>query len=183
MKPLRFCSIGLSLTIASTASADLMFDIPEWHQVGSGSNTAYVVIDFSATNYPTYAWSYAWDGDATVHDMLLALDSAAGLMYDWTDWGSGIFVNNFAYGSPAGDPDLYWSHSLGDVFGGDPNWTDAAAGTNYTSISNGSISGWYNGFNEDYSAIPPSLEGLLIPAPASIALAAICGIGSRRRRR
>ncbi|MDP7029472.1 MAG: hypothetical protein QF733_04545 [Phycisphaerales bacterium] len=168
---------------ASAASADLIFDIPDWSQVGSGEHTAYVVIDFTATNYPVYAWSYSWDGDASVHDMLLAIEADAGLMYDWTDWGSGIFVNNFAYGSPAGDPDLYWSHALGTVQGNGPDWSDAVAGTDLTPITNGMISGWYNGFNEDFSAIPPDLTSVLVPAPSAlVALLLGCSMGRQRRR-
>ncbi len=173
-------AVGAAVTWS--ASADLMFDVPDWRQVGSGSNTAYAVIDFSATSYPVYAWSYSWEGEASVHDMLLALDAEAGLWYDWTDWGSGIFVDNFAYGSPAGDPSLYWAHSLGDVFGNGPDWSDALAGTDDTSLTNGMISGWYNGFNEDFSAIPPNLASVLVPAPSAAVVLILAG-GVRRRRR
>ena len=82
--------------ITSIASADIALDIT-W-STGSGDNTAYAVIDFSATTYSAYAFSYSWDGTATVHDMLLALNTE-GLGYDWTDWGSGIYINNFSYWS------------------------------------------------------------------------------------
>ncbi|MDG1838344.1 MAG: hypothetical protein P8I91_06040 [Phycisphaerales bacterium] len=165
--------------ITSIASADIALDIT-W-STGSGDNTAYAVIDFSATADPVYAFSYSWDDTATVHDMLLALN-ADGLGYDWTDWGSGIFINNFSYGNPVGNPDYYWAHSLGTVTDDGPNWTDAMLGVDMIELSDGFISGWYNGFNDDYSAIPPTLPLVAVPAPGGIA-AMLLALALHRRRR
>lgn len=174
--PMRILALIASASLLSTASADLVLDLTA--SVGTGNNTAYAVIDFSATNYPVYAFSYSWDGEASVHDMLLALE-AVGLGYEWTDWGTGIFADNFHYGSPAGDPNLYWAHSSGTIANGGPNWSDATTSVDLADLSDGDISGWHNGFNDDYSAIPPSLP--LIPAPASFILLAGLGIARRRR--
>jgi len=172
-------SFAATIALTTTFShADLQIDVNA--SAGEGDHTAYAVIDFSATNYGVYAFSYSWNGDATVHDMLLALEDEVSLMYAWTDWGSGIFVDNFAWGSPAGNPDYYWAHSLGTIFGDGPDWSDAYLGVEQTVIADGAISGWYNGFNDDYSAIPPALP--LIPGPGGLALLAAIAAGPRRRR-
>ena len=174
------CMLGAAL-VASTAVASADIDLEITCSIGSGDNTAYAVIDFSATTYPVYAFSYSWDGSATVHDMLLALN-VEGLGYDWTDWGSGIYIDNFSYGSPAGNPDYYWAHSLGTVTDGGPNWADAMLGVNMIELSDGFISGWYNGFNDDFSAIPPTLPLATVPAPSGVAVMFLAFARHRRRR-
>ena len=42
------------------------------------------------------------------------------------------------------------------------------------------IAGWYNGFNDDYSAIPPTLPLTAIPNPATMTVFML--LGGRRRR-
>ena len=173
---MRFLSICIVCLLASRATADLVLDLTS--SVGSGDQTAYAVFDFSATEAPTYAFSYSWSGEASVHDMLLALESI-GLGYEWTAWGSAIFADNFAYADAAGDASYYWAHSLGTIADGGPDWSSASAGAESTMLSNGMISGWYNGFNDDFSTIPPSLP--LIPAPATVLLLAPALMCRRRR--
>ncbi|MCP4759459.1 MAG: hypothetical protein GY894_10550 [Planctomycetes bacterium] len=171
----------------TAASADLLIDenhiLDVTAVVGSGDNTSYAVIDFEATGGTFHAFAYNWSGSASAHDMLLAL-ADAGLTYDWTDWGSGIFTDNFAFGGETGDTSYYWAHSTASPAGnGTVDWTDAWSSVDATMLSNGFVSGWYNGFNEDYSAIPPSLPLSTIPAPATLAALALAGFGKRRNRR
>ena len=171
---------------ATAASADLLID--ETHvlditaTVGTGDNTSYAVIDFAATGGDSYAFAYNWSDEATTHDMLLAI-AGAGVTYEWTDWGSGIFADNFAFENTAGDAGLYWAHSTASPSGdGTVAWADAWSSVDATMLSDGLVSGWYNGFNDDYSAIPPSLPLSTIPAPGALTLLAFSGACSRRRR-
>ena len=149
-------------------------------ELGSGDQTAFTVIDFGATDGDVWAFSWSWTGVATTHDMLLAIESI-GLTYEWTDWGSGFFVDNFEWGADAGNPDLYWAHSLGSIADSDPQWSPAWSGVDATMLSDGMISGWYNGFNEDFSPIPPSLP--LIPAPSVLLMTALLALPVTCRRR
>ncbi|MDG2477323.1 MAG: hypothetical protein P8M32_05430 [Phycisphaerales bacterium] len=179
--------LATAAVIAMTplASADLlindgyMLDISA--TAGTGSSTSYLVIDFAATNGISFAFAYQWDGLATTHDMMLAL-SDIGLGYEWTDWGTGIFADNLTWDGQAGDSSLFWAHSLATPTGnGQVNWSDAWSSIDTTTLSDGLISGWYNGFNEDYSAITPTLPLIAVPGPASIAGLVVLGFGRRRR--
>jgi hypothetical protein len=175
------CIIGAALAaITSMATADLSLDIAA--SAGSGAYTSYAVIDFGATAGSSYAFAYSWSEDASVHDMLLALQDV-GLTYAWTDWGTGYFTDNFAYAGDAGEPTFYWAHSLGTIAGDDAGWSDAWSSVDMTPLSDGMISGWYNGFNDDYSAIPPSLPLSDVPGPATVILLGMAVVGSRHRRR
>lgn len=173
------CTLGTAIAITSSfAAADIELDITA--SIGTGSQTAYSVIDFEATGGGSFAFAYSWDGDASVHDMLLALEEV-GLAYEWTDWGFGIFADNFMWQDFAGDMDLYWAHSLSTVIGDETTWSDAWSSADQEVLVDGMISGWYNGFNEDFSAIPPSLPLAAIPGPSTVALLLICAHTRRRR--
>ncbi|MDP7070126.1 MAG: hypothetical protein QF561_02120 [Phycisphaerales bacterium] len=176
----------LSAAASLPASADLLIDEGDMLDitatVGIGDYTSYAVIDFAATGGASVAFEYHWSDSATAHDMLLAL-AGAGLSYDWTDWGSGIFADNFAFDGDAGDTSFYWAHSTASPAGdGMVHWTDAWSSVDATMLGDGLVSGWYNGFNEDYSAIPPSLPLTAIPAPATVVLLGMACLGGRRRR-
>jgi MYXO-CTERM domain-containing protein len=60
------------------------------------------------------------------------------------------------------------------------DWSDAWSAVDTTELSDGLISGWYNGFNDDYSAITPTLPLTAIPGPATVAVLVL--LGGRRRR-
>ena len=65
-----------------------------------------------------------------------------------------------------GDPANYWSHSLATPDGsGDVDWLAASGSVDVEWLMDGEISGWYNGFTDDYQTIPPSLPLTTIPAP------------------
>ena len=173
----------LSCTSIATANLviddGLMLDITA--TVGSGDSTSYAVIDFDATSGASYAFAYQWSGAANTHDRMLALESV-GLIYEWTDWGTGIFADNFAWSDAQGEASLYWAHSLCTPQGdGEVVWSDAWSSVDTTALSDGLISGWYNGFNDDYSAITPTLPLTAVPGPASIAVLSILMRGCRRR--
>ena len=163
------------------ASLGLELDITE--TVGSGEYSSYVVIDFEATEGSSWAFEYKFSSDElTVHDMLLNL-AQAGVGYSYTDWGAwGIFVDNFSFGENIGEANNYWAHSVGFSDGvGSLEWTAANEGVDSISLIDGLISGWFNGFNEDFSVINPSLP--LIPAPGSLFFISLGIFGHQRMRR
>jgi hypothetical protein len=168
----------------AATSANLLIDegiiLDVTATVGTGEFTSYAVIDFAATGGTSHAFAYQWSGEATAHDMLLALGEG-GLVYDWTDWGSGIFADNFAWNGDVGDTSYFWAHSLASPAGdGVVDWSDAWSAVDTTELSDGLISGWHNGFNDDYSAITPTLPLTAIPGPATVAVLVL--LGGRRRR-
>ncbi|MCH2133456.1 MAG: PEP-CTERM sorting domain-containing protein [Phycisphaerales bacterium] len=161
----------------------LVLDVTSW--TGTGTNTSYLVLDFEATGGDSYALGFRWDDTATVLDMFDSFTSNLGLLVELTTYdGYGTFVDNFSWGSESGDAMQYWTHSMSNPDGsGDVSWTDAYLGVESQLLSDGMISGWYNGYNEDYSAIPPSLPLATVPAPGVLALAGLFAMGTSRRRR
>ncbi|MCH2136269.1 MAG: hypothetical protein MK101_06760 [Phycisphaerales bacterium] len=185
---LRIFCIAATAAMSTPAIADLVIDestgatLDLTASAGSGEFTAYVVIDFEHTGGGSFAFSYSFDGEATVHDALFALVDQ-GLDYAFDDFGEwGIFAVNFGWGGAVGDAQNYWAHSLVTPDGsGTVDWSDAMSSVDTTWLSDGLLSGWYNGFNDDYSAITPSLP-LTVPTPGAIGLIGLLVIGSRRRR-
>ena len=180
-----FIAATALLAITSLASADLLIDeglvLDVTATIGTGDFTSYTVIDFAATGGQSWAFAYQWSGESTTHDMLQAL-GAAGLTYEWTDWGTGIFADNFGWSGDTGDAGLYWAHSLATPAGdGVVDWSDAWSAVDATALSDGLISGWYNGFNDDYSAITPTLPITAIPGPATMVVLMLVGGRGRRR--
>ncbi len=184
------CLVG-SLLAMSTVQADLIIDdqaglaldITAW--TGEGENTSYFVVDFEATGGSSYAFGYQWSGVETVMDMINSLSSETVFQAEMTSFGEfGTFIDNFTFMSDSGDPLNYWAHSLALPDGsGIVDWTAAGGGVEAEILSDGLISGWYNGFNEDFSVINPTLPLTNVPAPAGLALAGLAFLGTRRRRR
>jgi hypothetical protein len=181
--------IGAVTAITFVTTADLVIDdangliLDVTTTTGTGSSTAYFVIDFNFTGGDSYAFAYSFDGDATAHDAFLAFGDL-GLSYIFDDYGEwGIFANNFAWDGDIGDVDNYWAHSLATPDGsGVVDWSDAMSSVDTTSLTDGLLSGWYNGFNEDYSAIVPTLPLTAVPAPGVLALFGLSLCVRRRRR-
>ena len=46
---------------------------------------------------------------------------------------------------------------LGDVVDPGVEWAGSPVGVSDNLLSNNSLEGWYNGFNDDFSTIPPAL--------------------------
>lgn len=106
-KKLLFSTLGLMaftlLAKAQFTNSDLQY------YVGSGSDTAVLVIDFKdGTQDSSYAWGYLFDGNKTGEDMLNAVAQAD---ENFTVSISSGFLNDITYNSHAGIggmPD-YWS--------------------------------------------------------------------------
>ncbi len=150
------------------------------YSAGTGQNVSYHVIDFAATGGESYAFEYHFDGPTeSAHAALLAIDAAGPLSYDFTnyDFGGGLvpFADNFSYLSDVGDPNIFWSYSLGSYagLGTDVTWAGAPTGAGEQMLTDGSWHGWYNGFN-GWDAIGPSVPAVggagVIPEPTSLLL-------------
>lgn len=189
MHTLRCIAIVAATALTSATTAALVIDeangliLDVTVTAGTGSSTAYFVIDFTYTSGDSYAFAYNFDGDATAHDAFLAFGDL-GLNYSFNDYGDwGIFANNFAWTGDSGDADNYWAHSIASPDGsGVVNWSDAMSSVDTTTLTDGFLSGWYNGFNDDFSAIAPTLPLTTVPAPGAIALLALGLCHTRRRR-
>ncbi|HCD29886.1 MAG TPA: hypothetical protein DEQ73_04695 [Phycisphaerales bacterium] len=185
---IRTTFAAAALAVVSTANADLVIDsalgttLDVSHSVGSGDLTSYMVIDFGATGGDSVAFSYSWSGPtmATSNDMIEAIVAAGFLSWEYTDYSFGRAVDNFSYGDMTGDANFFWGLSLGDVVDPGVEWVGSPVGLSDNLLSNNSLEGWYNGFNEDYSTIPPALP--LVPAPGVMTALMLVAGQSRRRR-
>ena len=150
------------------------------YSAGTGENVSYHVVDFASTGGESFAFAYHFDGPTqSAHDALLTIDAAGDLSYAFTnyDFGGGLvaFADNFSYLTDTGDPNIFWSYSLGSYagWGTDVTWSGAPTGAGEQMLTDGSWHGWYNGFN-GWDAIGPSVPAVggagVIPEPASIGL-------------
>ena len=188
-RSIAVCLVGL-LSGISSANADLIIDdaqglaldVTSW--VGEGENTSFFVVDFEATGGDSYAFGYQWSGTETVLDMINELSAETAFEAEMTSFeGFGTFIDNFSFLSESGDTANYWAHSLAIPTGsGIVDWTAAGGGVESELLFDGLISGWYNGFNEDFSVINPTLPLTNVPAPAGLAVVGLALVGTRRRR-
>ena len=117
---------------------------------------------------------------ATSNDMIEAIVAAGFLSWEYTDYSFGRSVDNFTYGDMTGDASFFWGLSLGDVVDPGVEWVGSPVGVSDNFLSNNSLEGWYNGFNDDFSTIPPALP--LVPAPGVMTALLMVAGPSRRRR-
>ena len=188
-------AVAALLASASAVQADLFIDsanneiLDITATVGTGANTSYLIVDFAATGGDTYAFAYGWDDvlapaePLTSHDMLLevAIETAFGASISSSAFGA--FVNNFLYANDVGNPDNFWSFSLGDVIDPGVQWTSPAFGIDDRQLADGSLDGWYNGFTDDFDSIPPMIPTVQIPGPAGVMMFAAALLVGRPRRR
>ena len=93
---------NISTKQESQLRADASFtfdDIQYW--VGNGSNKAALVIEWHDGNRPdAMVWGYRWDGEATGHDMIVAIakaDQKLLLLTQYTGW-MGYTIDGIGYG-------------------------------------------------------------------------------------
>ena len=93
---------NISTKQESQLRADASFtfdDIQYW--VGTGSNKAALVIEWHDGNRPdAMVWGYRWDGEATGHDMIVAIaqaDPRLVLLTQYTGW-MGYTIDGIGYG-------------------------------------------------------------------------------------
>lgn len=139
------------------------FSIEYW--AGTGANQAVMVVDFAATGGQSYSFGYRWDGTATGYDMVQSIAAAGDLDFTATTFpGFGTYIDNFTYGSEAGNIDFYWQYFTGIPAGGSVTWNSSMIGMGERVLADGRIDGWYNGF--DPGAAPR------VPEPTTALLAA-----------
>ncbi len=157
--------------------------------VGAGANTSYVIIDFAETGGDSWAFAFQWDTSMaptdplTSTDMLNAIDAATLLDADISSSDFGSFVNNFSFDGDVGNPDNFWSFTLGEVIDPGIEWTSSPIGIDGRELADGSLDGWYNGFTDEFDSIPPSVPTTQIPTPMSIAAIVPALLCTRRGRR
>jgi hypothetical protein len=157
---------------------------------GQGMHRSYLIVDFGATGGGAYAWEWRWNpgDDARGATMLLAIRDQTELeaqLGGEDGQGFGIFVENFALPAAGelGDPGAFWSYWTAEVDDVDPGiaWNESQVGASFRTLANGSIDGWYNGFDGTTPAVPV----VQVPGPAAawlLAIAGACGSRCRRRR-
>ncbi len=141
-------------TALGTTIGGTEFDLEYW--AGTGANQAVMVVDFAATGGQSYSFGFQWDGTATGYDMVQAVAGAGALDFAATTFpGFGTYIDNFLYGSEAGNVSYYWQYFTGTPTGGTVAWTSSMIGMSDRILSDGSIDGWYNGFNPGASPRAP----------------------------
>lgn len=183
-----------AVMFAADVNAALTYDVSSIEDsVGSGDNSATIVVDFAPASYLVF--TYNWDDfeAPTGFDSTVALDDGTTNTIDVTvatySWGSMItdfdhpaaakidYINDF--GSPV--ETLGWGYYISDD---NETWTSPGWGANYYSMQDGDTVTWvwtnsapeghpdgwgiqYRGPGELPQAIPP------VPEPATMAIFAL----------
>jgi hypothetical protein len=116
--------LALSTSLTTIAGIVGMDDIEYW--VGSGANSAALVIDFNdGRTSESYVWGYRWDGTACGADMLIAIAAAdANLTLDYEGDGTDSFLlNSVSYYSQtqtkAADWSVFWNYYVAGGYASD----------------------------------------------------------------
>ena len=151
--------------------------IENW--VGSGSNSAVVVVDFGTKSY---AFGYNWEGTKSGADMMVDINAAnVGMVMSYsTDPQFGIFVSEIAYHNQPKRATTglwpgwnYYNSTDGQA------WSSSWIGASDTILTNGSWDAWnYTGFDpKTYAATAPDPVTPVVPEPSSImALCSLTGL-------
>lgn len=196
------CGVSFSAPVVaevvSFAGVDLEIDAT----VGSGANRTVLVVDWDSFGGPyasaSHAFLYQWDGEATVLDLLTALQDSA--VFTFTTGFGGGFLNNIAYTDTDGDThtnpvDGNWelasgTNPLGAWEGFDlsnPDWDFSVLGIDQELLVDGQFEGINAVFfdpNNNFERVGTALTVPIVPEPGTAALVA-CGalLFSRRARR
>lgn len=143
-------------------------DVKEW--AGAGSNTAFVVVDFSPS--PTESGELVFgvrftSATITSEEALNLIAAETDLVMDAGYWpGLGMFINNFTYDmgnhyrltKPAG---AYWSLFTSPVYG--DRWISSMIGASARTLEDGDCDGWLANPNWD-GTTPNGPRDFAIPA-------------------
>lgn len=196
-------------TVPSTALAQ--FDPLVEAFIGSGSKTAYLVLDFQSS---AYTFGYRYDGvNVPAGDMIAAVDTALSSfsvdMPGDRNSGFGRFINGFGYGTNAlgsftsnfsTPPYFGWHYfiSTSSLSTASPLWTeslwgvDGRSGTNPagtlqnldTHVWHGFSWGQYDTNTFAFLGAPPKVSaGSSAPEPGTLGLLALGAVGLRFYRR
>lgn len=151
------------------------------YSVGSGSNTAYVAVDF---DYGTsFVFEYKWNGVATGYDAIAAIADAGALDITIKTFSFGPMVTDLVY--PGGVKISYTDPYAGWAYFNSANgesWSSSGVGAAGRSLSNGVWDSWvWTDWAPDYSASrqPGSNP---IPEPATMAMLGLGIIFATRKK-
>lgn len=150
--------------------------------VGTGDSHSTVQIQFSDGD--SYLFDVAWSGTTTGMDLLEIIDASLAedffvLTTDdfgWGDFVSGLGVaNDYEYGTGDLWPTVenYWHYWTDDIVDGDEDWESSWVGASDHIALDGGWEAW---------VFISSGEPEAVPAPGALALLALTGANSRRRR-
>ena len=108
---------------------------------GSGSNTAYFVVDFGGNGGTSHGFGYRWDGTQTADNALLAIDAAGALDMTYGNFGTpaapNLFIQRLTDPPNTDLPDFnvdgrFWDYFLAPTpprmsHGPNQRWASAAA--------------------------------------------------------
>jgi hypothetical protein len=190
--------ISTLILSAMTISQAIQFDsIRYW--VGSGSNQAALVVDFTGGAGPrSFVWGYRFNGSATGEQMLRDIGAHdPTLSADIQSFSFGAFLDRISY-TPVPlavtftgasnftvSPYKYWSYFTG-VSGAITNWVSANVGMSARTLTNGSVDGW--SFTTDANFGPgvapaPAVAANPVPEPATMIVLGLGALGVFRRKR
>lgn len=172
-KELFLISGIISLVILmNSASAYSIEDLQLEGSYGTGSNTAYVVVDFAPYNgqEDSFAFEAAFDGTI---DGIQLLDVIADNESRFSYSAPGGFMNDVWYTDSQGTQyhsdyvwtdteQRYWGYWVSDDLG--ESWGYSGSGADGTDVTDGDTNGWLALPGDDYTSTPVTP----VPEPASI---------------
>ncbi|MFP3937376.1 MAG: PEP-CTERM sorting domain-containing protein, partial [Phycisphaerae bacterium] len=143
--------------------------------VGSGANTAYMLINFS--DGANYQFDVSFDGETSGIGLFDIIESDTTLVTDRTIYGDDAFIDGVTYGDHSdvgfGGGEDWWHYWIRES--DSDGWQSPGYGASSRTVTDGSWDGWVYG-----SAGEP------VPEPTSLMVLAVAGgavTALRRRRR
>lgn len=173
MKNSVMTAVMMVVVMGGVAFGSLTYSGAAEYSAGSGSNTAYIAVDFDYGN--AFVFEYKYDGSKTGWDALQAIANAGVLDIAYKTYSFGPMVTDLAY--PGGvkinysDPYAGWAYFISH---NGESWSSPWVGASGRSLANGAWDSWvWTDWAPDYSASrqPGSLP---VPEPATMA---ILGLG------
>jgi PEP-CTERM motif len=174
---MKFASPCLATPVLSVPLPGGYFDAEYF--AGTGSKTAYFVVDFDGNGGSPHGFGYHWNGTQTADNALLAIDAAGALDMTYGNFGTASAPNLFIQrltDLPNTDlPDFNVDGRFWDYFQGTyavPNvaWTESSVGISGRDFATGNIiqtlaDGGFYGFYASANATQPRLP-VSVPEPA-----------------
>ena len=189
---LFLCLTAAAVSLPAVRSAAA---VVEAYDVGSGANTARLLIDFGFVGGDAYLFTYRYDGLASGEDLIRQVDAGGSLLADLTDFGSlGVYVDGFTlqgsgnaevpgFGGDQGEVWTYWTSPTRPTLAA--AWQESAAGPSSRVLTDGGYDGWtlnVSAFNDPANATNNPPAAVPEPATAAVLLGTLLTVTRRRRR-
>jgi hypothetical protein len=200
-----FCRIiwagvcGLLISVV-TAQAAPLYNVPlpggvldVEYIAGTGSKTAYFVVDFAGNGGPKHAFGYRFDGTTSVvADGLLAIDAAGGLNTTLSNFGSmsqpNYFIDTLTFGTATDTPNFsvdsrYWHYWIGSYTQPNISWTESNYGISGVDFFSGNVvefmqDNTFYAFYASANAVTPSVPIAPVPEPSTwLVLSGLAAVG------